>query len=132
MADDRIGRKFSEHLPCGPVSVLYLNMSREEFVGVILEVVGRGMSLDMNVGHPLHTACPDVAWHNDPQRETMQQGQGLAIHLIGQQRPCTYGFLDGNRAAEAKRLTPSLNLIQTEKSHMPSPGHNASREQDLS
>jgi hypothetical protein len=57
---------------------------------------------------------------------------GLTIHLIGQQRLCSYGFLDGYRAAEAKELTPSLHLIQTEKSYMPSPWGNASCQQDLS
>src|SRR5579872_4228175 len=107
MADDRIERQFSQHLPFGPVSMLCLHMSREEFVGMSLEVVGRGMNLDIDVCHPLHTACSDVPWHNDPQRETVQEWQGLAIHLIGQQRPCTHGFLDGNRTSEAKLLTPS-------------------------
>src|SRR5258708_39422645 len=109
-----------------------MHMSREAFVGMRLEVVGRGMHLDMDIRYPLHTACPDVAWHHDPQREAVQEWQRLIIHLIGQQCLGAHGFLDGDRAAKAKWLTPSLNLIKTEKNHMPSPGHYASREQDLS
>ena len=53
---------------------------------------------DVDAHQPLHRVHAVPARHQQPQRKAVMQGQGLAVHLIGQQRVGMQGLGQGQAA----------------------------------
>jgi len=111
LADDGIHRQFPQHQAFSPVGSLFIDLRREDLVGVGLVVVGRGLLLEFDAGQPLDAARPNVPGRHHPQRRAVLGCEGFSVHLVGQHELRSHRQGYGTGAPKSEPLVFHLDLV---------------------